>query len=60
MNPLWENDELRYLICSVGSSTIKEAGNLHMYHKDGLRYKEYSPDSKRWGEEREKKVTHRI
>jgi DNA-binding CsgD family transcriptional regulator len=49
MNPLWENDELRYLICStMGSSTIKEAGNLHMYHKDGLTYEEYNLITKRW------------
>jgi DNA-binding CsgD family transcriptional regulator len=55
MKPLWVGDELCYLICSLGNSTLKKVGNLRMYYKDGLRYKEYSPDSKRWGEERKKK-----
>ena len=48
MKPVWEDDKLRYLICSVGSSTAKEAGNLRMYNKDGLTYKEYSFVSRRW------------
>jgi DNA-binding CsgD family transcriptional regulator len=59
MTPLWENDELHYLICSVGSSTIKEAGNLCMHNKDGLRYEEYNLITKRWEDKKKVQLTER-
>jgi DNA-binding CsgD family transcriptional regulator len=47
IKPVWENDELHYLICTVRSSSIKKVGNLCMYDKDGT-YEEYNFTSKRW------------
>jgi len=41
IKPIWIDDTLRYLICSVASSSAKEAGNLCMNYKDGLTYEEY-------------------
>jgi hypothetical protein len=35
MIPVWEDHKLCYLICTVGSSTAKEVGNLCLYDKDG-------------------------
>ena len=48
MKPVKKDDELRYLICSVGSSTAKEAGNLRMHNKGGLTCKECNFVSRRW------------
>ena len=48
MRPVWEDDELRYFVCSVESSTAKEAGNLRMYSKHGLTYEEYRIKSTGW------------
>ncbi len=48
MKPVLENEEWRYLICSVKSSTAKKPGNLCVYYKDGPIYKEYNLTSKRW------------
>jgi DNA-binding CsgD family transcriptional regulator len=44
----WEEDELRWLVCHVGSSTAKEPGNLRKYSADGLTYKEYSFAGRQW------------
>ncbi|MDR2919140.1 MAG: LuxR C-terminal-related transcriptional regulator [Tannerella sp.] len=43
-----EDGELRYLICSVRGSTSKKTGNLCMYNKDHLTYREYNFITKRW------------
>ena len=48
MKPVWEDDVLRYLICSVGSSTAKESGNLRIHYKKGLTIKEYNFASRKW------------
>jgi DNA-binding NarL/FixJ family response regulator len=48
MKPVWENGKLHYLICSLGSSTAKEPGNLRMYNKSGLTYKEYNFRTRSW------------
>jgi DNA-binding NarL/FixJ family response regulator len=42
MKPVWIDNELCYLICSVKGSTVKKAGNLCMHSKDGLTYEEYN------------------
>jgi len=59
MKHVWEDDELRYLICSVGSSTIKEAGNLRMHNKDGLTYEQYNFTTKRWKQKTKEPLTER-
>jgi DNA-binding CsgD family transcriptional regulator len=59
MKAIWTNNELRYLICSVGSSTIKEAGNLCMCNKDGLTYEEYNFTTKRWKRKTKVPLTER-
>lgn len=48
IKPDWKDGELCYLIYTAGISTIKEAGNLRMYHKNGSIYKVYDFKSKRW------------
>ena len=48
MKPVWEDDKLRYLICSVGNTIFKETGNLRMYHKNGKIYEEYDFKGHRW------------
>ena len=48
MKPIWKNDELYYLICSVRSSATQKAGNLCKYYKDGLTYEEYNSTTQRW------------
>jgi len=48
MKPAWEDDELRFFVCSIGSSTAKVAGHLRMYYKDGLTYEEYDTKYYRW------------
>jgi len=48
IKPVWEDDKLRYLICSIGSSTANESGNLCMYNKDGLTYEKYNFTTNRW------------
>lgn len=47
MKPVWVSDVLRYLICTVESSTVKDVGDLCIYNKDGLTYKAYNFKSKR-------------
>jgi DNA-binding NarL/FixJ family response regulator len=59
MDPIWEDDELRYLIGSVESSTIPKAGNLCMYSKSGLTYEAYNFSTKRWEEKNRKPLTER-
>jgi len=48
MEPVWENGELQYLVCSVNSSATKKVGNLRMNYKDGLSYEEYNTNTRRW------------
>lgn len=48
IKPVWESDELRYLVCSVGSTTCKDVGKLRMHSKNGLTYEEYNFTTKRW------------
>ena len=45
---VWHNGILRYLIGFVGNSNARETGNLRMYHKNGLTYKQYCFMSRRW------------
>jgi len=59
MKYVCENDELRYLICSVGSSTIPKTGNLRIYYKDGLTYEEYNFITKRWKRKIKELLTER-
>jgi DNA-binding CsgD family transcriptional regulator len=59
MKPVWEDNELRSLICSVESSIDREAGNLCMYNKDGLTYEEYGFKTGRWKRKTKKLLTER-
>jgi DNA-binding CsgD family transcriptional regulator len=59
MKPVWEDNKLRYLMCSVESSTARETGNLSMYSKDGLTYEEYSFRTKRWKRKTKETLTER-
>ena len=59
MKPVWRNDELRYFICSVRSSAIKESGNLRMYNTNGLAYKEYNIKSRHWKQKTKELLTER-
>lgn len=59
MKPVWVDNKLRYLICSVRSSTIKEPGNLRMYNKDGLTYEEYNLITRRWKQKAKELLTER-
>ena len=59
MKPVWVEDELRYFLCAVESSTAKEAGNLRMYSKHGLAYEEYRFKSIRWKQKTIEPLTER-
>lgn len=59
MTPIWVNSELRYLVCSLSSSTVKKAGNLCMFNKDGVTYEEYSLITKRWKRKKKGLFTER-
>jgi DNA-binding CsgD family transcriptional regulator len=59
MKPLWENNELRYLICYMEASVVKESGNLCMYNNDGLTYEEYNFSAKRWEQKTKEALTER-
>ncbi|MDR2916174.1 MAG: LuxR C-terminal-related transcriptional regulator [Tannerella sp.] len=48
MKPVWVDNKLRYLLCSVRTSNFREAGHLCVYGKDGQTYKEYQFVTKRW------------
>ena len=48
MKPVVSDGKVRYLVCSLVSSVIKEAGSLRMYRKGGLSYEAYDLRSKRW------------
>lgn len=47
MRPFWINNRLRYLICTMKSSSIQNVGNLYLY-KMGQIYKKYKFTNKRW------------
>lgn len=59
IKPVSHDDKLRYLICSVGSSTKKESGNLRMFTNDGLTYEEFSFISNRWKQKTKHQLTER-
>ena len=48
LKPVWDDDELRFFVCYVGNSTIKVAGNLRMYNKDGVTCEKHYPNTYRW------------
>jgi DNA-binding CsgD family transcriptional regulator len=48
MQPIWEDNAARYLVCSIKNSTVKEVGLLRMHSKDGLGHKEYRFTTRRW------------
>jgi DNA-binding NarL/FixJ family response regulator len=48
IKPYRENGEWRYLICTAGSSTSKEAGRLYMFHTNGSVYDAYNFNSGHW------------
>jgi DNA-binding CsgD family transcriptional regulator len=45
------------LLCSIESSTVKKAGNLHLHNKDRLTYKKYDITTKRWKPVTKKSIT---
>lgn len=53
------DDKIRYLICSIGSSTSKEAGSLRMYNKDRLTYEEYNLTTRHWKQKTIELLTER-
>jgi DNA-binding CsgD family transcriptional regulator len=59
MKPVWADNELRYLICSVGGSTVKEAGHLYMYSKNGWTYEAYDFRTTRWKRKIKESLTER-
>lgn len=59
MKPVWVDNELRYLICSVGSSTMNESGNLCLHNKDRLTFEEYNFTTKRWKQNEKEVFTER-
>ena len=59
MKPIWADNELRYLICCVESSTIGEVGNLCLHYKDGLTYSEYNFVTRRWKQKVKESLTER-
>jgi DNA-binding CsgD family transcriptional regulator len=59
MKPIWEENELRYLLCSAGSSTVKEAGNLYLNNKNGRTYETYQFATKRWKRKTKETLTER-
>lgn len=59
IQPMWIANKLRYLICWIGSSTIKKAGNLRLYNKGGSTYEEYSFVTKRWKQNTIEPLTER-
>jgi len=59
MKPIREDDELRYLLCSVSGSVVKKAGNLCLYHNDGLTFEEYQILSSRWMQSTIRRLTGR-
>ena len=58
MKPVWVEGELRYLFCSVGSSAIKESGNLCLHDNQGLTFK-YNPTTRRWKQNAAQPFTER-
>lgn len=59
MKPVWVNNELRYLVCSVASSTMNEAGNLRLHSKHGFTFEEYNFTTKRWKQNAKALLTER-
>lgn len=59
MKPVWMDNELRYLICSLEGSTHKEAGNLCLHYKGGMNYSEYNFVTNRWMQKKKKILTER-
>jgi DNA-binding CsgD family transcriptional regulator len=59
MIPVWEGDEFRYLMCTVGCSAVKKAGNLRLYDKDGRTYKEYNFRTTSWKRKTKEPLTER-
>lgn len=59
MTPIWVNDKLRYLVCLLDSSTVKNAGNLCIYNKNGLAYEEYNFTTKHWKRKKKGMFTER-
>jgi len=59
IKPAWKDCNLRYLFCSVASSTAKEAGNLRINYKNRSTYKEYSLTTRIWKEKAKMQLTER-
>lgn len=59
MKPVWVDNNLRYLVCCIESSTLVDAGNLCMHYRDGLVYSEYNFITKRWSQKVKESLTER-
>ncbi|WP_456087845.1 helix-turn-helix transcriptional regulator [Parabacteroides sp.] len=57
--PVWVDNELRYMLCCVDSSTCKESGHLCLHYKDGLIFSEYNFITKRWMQKEKEVLTER-
>lgn len=59
MKPVWVDNKLRYLICSVGSSAMNKTGNLYLHNRDRLTFEEYNFTTKRWKQNAKERLTER-
>ncbi len=50
VKPIYEKEEFRYLLCSVASSTRKQAGNLRVYYNKKMSFEEYNFKTKLWAD----------
>lgn len=57
--PVWIDNELRYMLCCVESSTYKEPGHLCLHYKEGSTYCEYNFTTKRWKQKEKEILTER-
>ncbi len=59
MKPVWVDHELRYLICSLESSTYKKVGNLQLHYKNESNYNEFNFVTNRWTQTKKDILTER-
>jgi DNA-binding NarL/FixJ family response regulator len=59
IKPVWEDNELRYLFCSLGSSTSREVGNLLMHNNDGTIYEPHRDSFREWKRKETEALTER-
>jgi DNA-binding CsgD family transcriptional regulator len=48
LKPIWQNEQLRFGICLLSSSIIRQTGNLRICYKNSLDCEEYVFESRTW------------